>query len=554
MEASAPGDRVTPHSLEAERALLGAVIINPAVWPRVVELVHEDAYFRHAHRLIHEAIAGVMLTGAPLDLVTLTSELRARGTLDDAGGPAYIASLVDGVPWSGNVDGYGAIIVEKAERRRLMRLGRALEANAVDGDLADVTASARAVLESTTQWLGHVDENRVVEELARERARREARRRLAIEDAGPIAVPALEPLSTVLSRPDVGLEFRIAGWQPLDSRVMLVAPAKSGKSTLVGNLIRSLADGAPFLGVASVRQLDGRIALFDLEMGAQKVAAWLRAQRIRNVDAVVVATFRGKARALDVIDPLVRRGLAMELRALRVAYLVLDPLRPVLDALGLDEHREAGRFLTAIDALLDEAGIPEACLVHHTGHGGERARGDSRLIDWPDATWSLLSQPGDRARYIKALGRDVEVEETQLEYDQGTRRLTITGGGSRRDGRLDVALEGVLEALQASHGPLSVRGIQNALAGSPVGRDDVRAAINRGVASGAIVAAPGGPRGAILHYLSQRAGVCGQRAAHGSGECAAASIEAARSHTADRGLDEQRSPHARNGGTAYVRV
>jgi hypothetical protein len=75
--------------------------------------------------------------------------------------------------------------------------------------------------------------------------------------------------------------------------------------------------------------------------------------------------------------------------------LILDCLRPILDATGLKEGNEAGVFLVAFDALLKQAGIAEAGIAHHMGHVGERFRGDSRLGDWPDAEWRLVRHDPD---------------------------------------------------------------------------------------------------------------------------------------------------------------
>jgi hypothetical protein len=80
----------------------------------------------------------------------------------------------------------------------------------------------------------------------------------------------------------------------------------------------------------------------------------------------------------------------------------------------LDEHRDAGRFLVALDALLTEAGIPDALVVHHMGHVNERARGDSRMRDWPDVEWRLVRQDENpaSARFLSAYGCDVDVPES----------------------------------------------------------------------------------------------------------------------------------------------
>jgi hypothetical protein len=108
-----------------------------------------------------------------------------------------------------------------------------------------------------------------------------------------------------------------------------------------------------------------------------------------------------------------------------------------LDALGFSEDKEAGRFLVAFDQMLDEAKIEEAMIIHHIGHTSERARGDSRILDWGDSLWKLVLDEDDkipmdeRARYFSAFGRGVSVRESRLSYDASARRLSITGGTRR---------------------------------------------------------------------------------------------------------------------------
>ena len=153
--------------------------------------------------------------------------------------------------------------------------------------------------------------------------------------------------------------------------------------------MRSVVDGELFLGVAKVRPVSNLVIL-DFEMSEGQIEGWLRDQNIRNTDAVHLVSLRGAASSFDILNPLRRQEWAAALRATRAEMAVLDCLRPGMDALGLDEHSEAGRFLTAFDEMLKEANIPEALLVHHSGHSGERSRGDSRILDWPDGIWNLV--------------------------------------------------------------------------------------------------------------------------------------------------------------------
>lgn len=367
---------------------------------------------------------------------------------------------------------------------------------------------------------------RIGDEMDRERARREARRRLDAEARGPITAPEILTLRERLDRPRPAARWRIEGWQPADSRVILAAPGKGGKTTLIGGLIRSLVDGDAWLDSAPVTAIDGTVALLDCEMSPRQLDEWLATQKIRHDDRVIVIPLRGRVTSLDLLDPEERARWAAWLRDHHVAYLILDCLRPLLDALRLDESHEAGRLLVALDALLTEAGIREACLVHHMGHTGERSRGDSRLRDWPDVEWRLVRQEDDPARYIAAYGRDVEIAESRIEYDAVTRRCTLAGG-SRRDVRTHEALDAVINVLRESSAPMSTRQILAALADGDHSDHAIRDAVRAGVRDHALIAEPG-PRRAILHRIagpvSQCVGVRQQCVSHSESECVSASI------------------------------
>ena len=357
-----------------------------------------------------------------------------------------------------------------------------------------------AVTRSEIDAMEHA--RRVDAEYHRQKARQDARRRLADEERGPQDSPKLLTLRERLARPQSPVQSRIDGWQPLGTRVILAAQHKSGKTIATQNLTRSLVDGDPWLDKYAVRPVEGTIAVLDFEMSDTQLEGWFRDQRITQDDKVIVESMKGRASTFDIIDPVTRAAWAERLRARSVSYLILDCLRPCLDALGLDENHDAGRFLVALDALLTDAGIAEALVIHHMGHSAERSRGDSRILDWPDASWTLVRETNDpaSARFIKAYGRDVEQPEQRLAYDATTRRLSIDGG-SRRDLATQDALEALLGVLDAATEPLSFRGIQEAMEGSEFSRDTVRDAAKRGVANGQI-STKSGPRNAILHQCA----------------------------------------------------
>src|SRR4029077_1426377 len=116
----ATAERTLPHNLEAERSVLGAILLHNDAFNRAAEVIDSRDFFRDAHRRIFDKMVKLADRGDAIDLVTLKEELGRSSELDEVGGPAYIAALVDGVPRSTNVEHYARIIKEKATLRNLI--------------------------------------------------------------------------------------------------------------------------------------------------------------------------------------------------------------------------------------------------------------------------------------------------------------------------------------------------------------------------------------------------------------------------------------------------
>ncbi|MGC4112319.1 MAG: hypothetical protein QM747_18255 [Nocardioides sp.] len=181
-----------------------------------------------------------------------------------------------------------------------------------------------------------------------------------------------------------------------------------------------------------------------------------------------VVPLRGQLSKFNILDPATRTLWAKFLGPHNV--LIFDCLRPALDALGLSEDKDAGKFLEALDELTTEAGIEETLVVHHMGHSQERSRGDSRILDWPDAVWKLVREQDEddeddqatQRRYFTAYGRDVDQPEIRLAFDPATRHLTAAGG-SRHDSRAErlmVAIQAFLEDNPDSSKQAIERGVE----------------------------------------------------------------------------------------------
>lgn len=111
-----------PHSLEAERAVLGCILLDNESLGAVLSIISPGDFYREAHRKIIAKIAALVNKSVPVDVITLSEELQKEGSLEEVGGASYLSELMDGVPKSLNVEFYASIIKEKSLYRQIMLL------------------------------------------------------------------------------------------------------------------------------------------------------------------------------------------------------------------------------------------------------------------------------------------------------------------------------------------------------------------------------------------------------------------------------------------------
>lgn len=138
--------RTLPHNLEAERSVLGAILIDNATFNEASAALTAPMFFRDGHQRIFRAMTALAERQQPIDLTTLKEELELRKDLEEVGGPAYVASLVDGVPRSTNVAYYAAIVRDKAKLRKLI-----FAANKILGEAYESDQQADQVLDAAEQ-------------------------------------------------------------------------------------------------------------------------------------------------------------------------------------------------------------------------------------------------------------------------------------------------------------------------------------------------------------------------------------------------------------------
>jgi hypothetical protein len=325
-------------------------------------------------------------------------------------------------------------------------------------------------------------EFRVSAEMVRREVRAEAERRMAAAIPRPPFDAQL--LADVA---DVEHQWRVAELLQVLGRMLLVAQRKTGKTTLALGLIRTLLLGGSFLGRFEVEPITGRVAFLNYEVSAQQLARWAREVGI-PADRLLLVNLRGCSNPLA--DPDQTRRLAQLLRDHEAGFMVVDPFGRAFTGTSQNDAGEIAGFLARLDTFATDAGISEYVLTAHAGWDGERSRGSSALEDWADVVLMLTrDKDDDSGRYLRAFGRDVEVEEDRLEYDPVTRRLSMSGAGSRKVAaagrRTDALVEAVVEAVTVEPGS-TVGRLEELVreAGHGFQRGDVGRACRSAVAAG----------------------------------------------------------------------
>jgi replicative DNA helicase len=254
-------ERPLPHNLEAERSILGAVLLDNHSLNAAVEKLRSEDFFLPQHRQIFERMIQLAEKQQAIDVVTLMEDLARRGELESAGGVPYLSQLADGLPRSTNVEHYARIVKEKAVLRNLAFSAAAIQEQALaGGDDADV------ILDRAESTIFQIAEDRVragligVKELVRDNFERLER---IFSEGRRI---------TGLATGYAGLDNETAGLQPSEL-VILAARPSMGKTALALNIAENVAvrNGQP-------------VAVFSLEMSKESLLLRMLASEAR-VDA-----------------------------------------------------------------------------------------------------------------------------------------------------------------------------------------------------------------------------------------------------------------------------
>ena len=241
-------ERTLPHNLEAERSVLGAILIHNDAFNVAAELIDSGDFFRDAHRRVFDTMVDLNERGQAIDLVTLKDELARSGDLDDVGGAAYIAALVDGVPRSTNVEHYARIVKERATLRNLIQ-----SANRILGMAYRAEEDADTLLDQAEQEIFSIAEGRIHTGF------------VPISDLVQGSFTAIEQLQehkglvTGVPSGFVDIDNLTSGFQPADL-VIIAARPSMGKTSFALNV-------AQHVGIKT----DRSVGVFSLEMSKEQL-------------------------------------------------------------------------------------------------------------------------------------------------------------------------------------------------------------------------------------------------------------------------------------------
>jgi hypothetical protein len=319
----------------------------------------------------------------------------------------------------------------------------------------------------------------------------------------PKPPPDAGTLAELLARPETA-RWRIDGLLPASGRLLLSAQRKTGKTTAVGNLARSLLTGEPFLGRFEVTKLDGRVVVLNYEVTGETFARWMDDIGVPH-DRLYVVNLRGRRNLLA--DEEGRTELAELVRAQDGEVLAVDPFGRAFTGKSQNDTGEVTPWLGRLDEVAETAGVTELILTAHAGWDGERTRGSSALEDWPDSIVTMTRDPDTDQRFIKAEGRDVDVDEDRLDYDQETRHLSLSGAGNRKQVRATEHIEQLAAAVRdivTEQPGINTSKLAESLrdGGEHLQREDTTAAVRLAESRGWVIR-QSGPRNSKQHFPGQ---------------------------------------------------
>ncbi len=332
----APRERVLPHNAEAERTVLGAILVDNAAFNSAAEILNRDDFYREAHRRIFDAMAALAERSEPIDVVTLRDELLRNSAFEAVGGAAYLGSLVDGLPRVSNVEPWCRIIKEKSVLRNLIHAGNRIVQSAYEGD-----EDAASVLDRAEKSIFDIAEKRLrqgfvgIREIVKESFR-------TIDQ-----LSQSKELVTGLPTGFVDLDERTTGLQKGDLIIVAARPAM-GKTSFCLNIAQYASQRTgETVGIFSLEMSKEQLVLRMLCAEARVDAHKLRTGHLQEKDwARLANAYAALSTAHIFIDdsatltPLEIRAKCRRLKAEHGLGLVMIDYMQLVSGSGRIENRQ----------------------------------------------------------------------------------------------------------------------------------------------------------------------------------------------------------------------
>ncbi|MBI4039005.1 replicative DNA helicase [Candidatus Daviesbacteria bacterium] len=271
---ASPVNKLPPQNIEAEQSLLGSLLIDKDAIVRISEILRPDNFYRfEQHGPIYEAVQKLFEKREPIDLITISDELKKRGVYDKVGGSAYLTTLVNIVPTSAHIEHYAKIIKEHAVRRRLI-----IQATQLIQKSYDESEEVNELLESAETGIFAISQEHI------------ARDFLPIKDALTESFDRLDELqksSGKLRGVPTGfrdLDVKLAGMQNSNLIILASRPGQ-GKTSMALNIAQYVAVSAGLpVGIFSLEMSQEEL-VDRLLVGQADIDAWkLKTGRLAESD------------------------------------------------------------------------------------------------------------------------------------------------------------------------------------------------------------------------------------------------------------------------------
>ncbi len=394
--ATAPAEKPLPHNLEAERCVLGAILIHNDAFNVASELIDAEDFFRDAHRRVFDKMVGLSERGHAIDFVTLKDELSRTGDLDEVGGPAYISALADGVPRSTNVEHYARIVKEKATLRNLIYSANKIVATAYAAE-----DDADAVLDRAEQEIFSIAEDQIHTGFVPLSA--------LVQDSFT-TIEQLQAHKSVVTGVPTGfadIDELTAGLQPADLIIVAARPSM-GKTAFVLNIAQHVGTKTErTVGFFSLEMAKEQLFMRMLTTEAQVDSHRFRTGLLSEVDYGNLSDAMGKLSEARVfvddtpgLGVLEMRAKSRRLKAEHGLDLVIVDYIQLMQGRGRFENRtqELAAISRALKGLAKELSVPVVALSQLSRAPESRSDRRPQLSDLRES--GALEQDADVVMFI----------------------------------------------------------------------------------------------------------------------------------------------------------